>query len=81
VLAVVNRAPDRPVHAAVSLGGAVASGQVTSWRVDGASPTASNDFDRPDAVTVRQEHRTAKTDQLEEEFPPHSLTMLDVELG
>ena len=65
----------------VSLGGAVASGQVTTWRVDGPGVTASNDFDRPDAVSVTQQRRTTKADQLEEDFPPHSLTLLDVELG
>jgi alpha-L-arabinofuranosidase len=81
VLAVVNRSPDNAVRTTVSLGGAVASGQVTTWRVDAADPRASNDFDHPDEVTVTTEHRPAKADQLEEDFPPHSLTLLDVELG
>jgi alpha-L-arabinofuranosidase len=81
VLAVVNRSPDSAVRTTVSLGGAVASGQVTTWRVDGADPRASNDFDHPDEVTVTTRRRTAKADQLEEDFPPHSLTLLDVELG
>ena len=81
VLAVVNRSPDSAVRTTVSLGGAVASGQVTTWRVDGADPRASNDFDHPDEVTVTTQRRTTKADQLEEDFPPHSLTLLDVELG
>jgi alpha-N-arabinofuranosidase len=81
VLAVVNRAPEAAVRTTVSLGGAVASGQVTTWRVDGPGVDASNDFDRPDAVTVEQERRTLKADQLQETFPPHSLTLLDIELG
>jgi hypothetical protein len=42
---------------------------------------ASNDFDHPDAVAVTTERRTTKADQLEEDFPPHSLTLLDIELG
>jgi alpha-N-arabinofuranosidase len=80
-LAVVNRAPEATVHATVTLGGAIVDGQVTTMRVDAASPDARNDFDRPDAVTVREERRTLKADQLEEDFPPHSLTLLVVELG
>ncbi len=42
---------------------------------------ASNDFDHPDAVAVTTERRTAQANQLEQAFLPHSLTLLDIELG
>jgi alpha-L-arabinofuranosidase len=81
VLAVVNRAPQAAVHATVTIGGAAAGGQVTTWRVDAQGPGARNDFDRPDEVTVREERRALEADRLEEAFPPHSLTVLELELG
>lgn len=39
------------------------------------------DLDRPDEVTVREERRALEAGRLEEAFPPHSLTVLEPELG
>jgi alpha-L-arabinofuranosidase len=81
VLAVVNRAPQAAVRATVTIGGAAAGGRVTTWRVEAQSPDTRNDFDRPDEVTVREERRALEAGRLEEAFPPHSLTVLELELG
>jgi alpha-N-arabinofuranosidase len=80
-LAVVNRSPDQAVRATVSLEGAVVSGEVVAHLVTAASPEAGNSFEHPDEVTVRDTRTSTKAQEFEHEFPPHSFTLLDVELG
>jgi len=89
-LAVVNRDRERTVAAAVRLAdGRIAPGAV-AYEVTGASPEASNSFETPQAVGVRerrivpqdgrQEGRASGTqtggDEIVYEFPAHSVAVL-----
>lgn len=78
---VVNRAPDTAVTATLDLGHAEATGTLTSHLVHAPSPELANSFEQPDAVTVHTTKSQVKGGQLEQEFPPHSYTVLTLELA
>jgi alpha-N-arabinofuranosidase len=78
-LMVVNRDPDAAVTARIDLGGMTA-GQVTSHLVHGPNPQAMNSFDAPEEVTVLTKQAAGNGSELEHEFPPHSFTVLQLDL-
>lgn len=80
-LAVVNR--DRVyAHATtIQLSAASARGEMVACEVNGTSPTVSNSFTHPDAVTVRTYHLEASGQQLHYTFPAHSITLLRIHLS
>lgn len=82
VVAVVNRDPGAAVRATLAVGGAV-RGELTSRVVNGAGTDVTNSFEHPDAVTVTEARPLLPADAaarglIEHEFPPHSITQLDV---
>ena len=49
--------------------------------VNGASVDATNSFDTPRVVDVRETRLAARGHRLEHEFPAHSISVLRVPLG
>src|SRR5262245_837679 len=80
-LAVVNRDRDRAHRASVELGEAAVKDDVLVAEVNGASVDATNSFETPRAVDVRETRLTARGHRFEHEFPAHSISVLRVPLG
>ncbi len=76
MLAVVNRARDRDVVAAVDLGHASLAGDVAVAEVNGPSVDAMNSFDQPRAVDVREQRMAHDGHRFEHRFPAHSVSVL-----
>jgi alpha-N-arabinofuranosidase len=74
-VALVNRDRDRDLPVTLDLG-AVISGAVSAWEVNGADVTATNSFETPSAVDVRERKLDARGARLEIMAPAHSVTML-----
>jgi len=79
-LAVVNRDKDRGHEATIDLTQGKAGGDVQLWEVTGPDVTATNSFEDPDAVGVRERRLQATDDMLVYEFPPRSLSILRMQL-
>jgi alpha-N-arabinofuranosidase len=75
-LAVVNRDRDRAHAAVVELGGAVVAGRVAVTEVNGADVSATNSFEAPTRVGVRERQLDATGGRFEYTFPAHSVTVL-----
>ena len=80
-IAVVNRDRDRAHRASIELGEAAAKGDALVSEVNGASVEATNSFDTPRAVDVRESRVSARGHRFEHEFPAHSISVLRVPLG
>jgi len=78
---VVNRDRDRGHRAAIELGDAAVKDDVLVAEVNGASVEATNSFEAPRAVDVRETRLTARGHRFEHEFPAHSISVLRVPLG
>ena len=80
-IGVVNRDRDRRHEATIDLGGATANGEVRIYEVNGPDVDATNSFEHPDRVGVR-EHRCAVTGhRFDYAFPAHSVSVLRVPLA
>jgi alpha-N-arabinofuranosidase len=80
-IGVVNRDRDRAHRAAIDLGGAAAGGEVLVSEINGPGVDATNTFEHPDRVSVREHRRPVSGSRLEHEFPAHSVSVLRVRLG
>ena len=79
-LAVVNRDKDQGHKATIDLGGARIVGGVAVAEVTGPDITATNSFERPDAVGVRERRLEAEGGRLDHEFPARSVSVLRMRL-
>jgi alpha-N-arabinofuranosidase len=75
VVAVTNRHPLDAVETRVEVPGFEA-GSVTLFEVNGPSPTATNSFDAPETVNVKERQLEARGSAIPLTFPPHSLSVL-----
>ena len=80
-LSVVNRDPGQAIPARVRLLDAKATGVMTVHKVTGKGPDAVNTFTRPDAVSVHHAKREVDGGNVDITFPPHSFTLLEVQLA
>jgi alpha-N-arabinofuranosidase len=80
-IAVVNRDRDRAHRASIELGEAASKGDALVSEVNGAGVEATNSFDTPRAVDVRESRVSARGHRFEHEFPAHSISVLRVPLG
>jgi alpha-L-arabinofuranosidase len=78
---VVNRDRDRAHRASIELGDAAIKDDVTLSEVNGADVDATNSFETPRAVDVRETRVAARGHRFEHEFPAHSISVLRVPLG
>ena len=80
-LAVVNRDRERGHRATIELGEAAIKDDGLVAEVNGASVDATNSFETPRAVDVRETRLAARGHRFEHEFPAHSISVLRVPLG
>jgi alpha-N-arabinofuranosidase len=80
-LAVVNRDRERAHAAVVSLSGATVTGRVAVAEVNGPDVSATNSFEAPTRVDVRERHLDASGARFEYTFPAHSVTVLRLSLA
>jgi alpha-L-arabinofuranosidase len=80
-IAVVNRDRDRAHRASIELGDAVVKDDVLVSEVNGANVEATNSFETPRAVDVRESRLSARDHRFEHDFPAHSISVLRVPLG
>ncbi len=78
-LTVVNRDPARDVEAEIDLGGAVVAGSVDVAEVNGPSVDATNSFEAPAAVGVRERRAELRGPRPLHRFPAHSVSVLRFE--
>jgi alpha-L-arabinofuranosidase len=80
-ISVVNRDPEQALDTRIRLDGARAAGPLVVHEVTGDHPEASNSAAEPDAVTTVTVERERSGGELDIRFPPHSFTLLEVQLA
>ena len=80
-VSVVNRDPEQSLDTRIQLDGARAAGPLVVHEVAGDRPEASNSAAEPDAVTTVTVKREMSGGELDIRFPPHSFTLLEVQLA
>jgi alpha-L-arabinofuranosidase len=80
-LSVVNRDPERILPTRIQLHTAKATGKMTGHEVNGAHPGVVNTFEQPNEIGVRRFEQRVKGDVIEVSFPPHSFTVLEMDLA
>lgn len=80
-VSVVNRDPDWPSRARISLGGHKAGGPVVLHEVNGPAVDATNGPDHPDTVSERVREHPADGNHVDIELAPHSLSVLEIDLA
>jgi alpha-N-arabinofuranosidase len=80
-IGVVNRDRDQRHEATIDLGGATVSGELRVFEVNGPDVDATNSFEHPDRVGVREHRRTVGGHRFDYAFPPHSVSVLRVPLA
>ncbi len=80
-LAVVNRDHDRGHAATIELVGVAATGGVLASEVNGPDVRATNSFEHPRLVDVRELRLDLAGPRFEYEFPAHSVTVLRMPLA
>jgi len=75
-LAVIHRDRDRGHTATIELGGAVMTGGLQVSEVSGPDVGATNSFERPSVVGVKERRVELPGGKLEHEFPARSLSVL-----
>ena len=80
-IGVVNRDRDRRHEATIDLGGATASGELRVFEVNGPDVDATNSFEHPDRVGVREHRRAVTGHRFDYAFPAHSVSVLRVPLA
>ena len=79
-VALVNRDRDRDLPVTLDLGAAAIAGAVSGWEVNGPVVSATNSFETPRAVDVREPKLEARGSRLETVLPAHSVTVLRFEV-
>jgi alpha-N-arabinofuranosidase len=74
--ALVNRDRDRDLSTTLDLAGAAIAGPVTAWEVNGPDVGATNSFEHPRRVDVRERKLEAQGAGLALALPAHSITVL-----
>jgi alpha-N-arabinofuranosidase len=80
-IGVVNRDRDQAHTATIDLGSATAAGELRAFEVNGPDVDATNSFEHPDRVGVREHRRAASGHRFDYVFPAHSVTMLRLALA
>ena len=80
-LAVVNRDPDRAIATTIRLLDGTIGSTVLAYEVNGKDPAATNSFEHPKAVDVREPRAEGHGDQVTYAFPAHSVTVLRLPIG
>jgi alpha-L-arabinofuranosidase len=75
-IALVNRDRDRDLPASIEIAGMDVAGAVTLWEVNGPDVGATNSFEDPRRVDVREGRATARPGGLDHVCPAHSITIL-----
>src|SRR5947199_234859 len=79
-VALVNRDRDRDLPVTLDLGAAAIAGAVSGWEVNGPDVSATNSFETPRAVDVRERKLEARGSRLETVLAAHSVTVLRLEV-
>jgi alpha-N-arabinofuranosidase len=79
-LAVVNRDQDQSHKATIDLGGAAVAGDLQVSEVTGPDVGATNSFEQPNLVGVRERQVDGKGSALDHEFPARSVSVLRMRL-
>ncbi len=77
----VNRDPEQTLATRIQLHGARAAGKMTAREVNGADPSVANTFEQPGQIATRGFDQRVKGDSVDIDFPPHSFTVLELELA
>ena len=80
-IGVVNRDRDRGHAATIDLGSAVAAGELRVFEVNGPDVDATNSFEHPHRVAVREHRQAVAGHRLDWTFPAHSASVLRVPLA
>jgi alpha-N-arabinofuranosidase len=80
-IGVVNRDREQRHEATIDLGGAAASGEARIYEVNGPDVDATNSFEHPDRVGVREHRRAVTGHRFNHAFPAHSVSVLRVPLA
>ena len=80
-IGVVNRDRDQGHSATIDLGSAVATGELRVSEVNGPDVDATNSFEHPGRVGVREHRRAVAGHRFDYTFPAHSVTVLRVSLA
>jgi alpha-N-arabinofuranosidase len=80
-IGVVNRDREQHHEATIDLGGAAASGEARIYEVNGPDVDATNSFEHPDRVGVREHRRAVTGHRFDYAFPAHSVSVLRVPLA
>ena len=80
-LAVVNRDRHRAFTARVDLGGALPASAATAWEVNGPDVSATNSFETPNAVDVRESRIELRGSSFHHTFAAHSITLLRLDVA
>ena len=80
-LSVVNRDPEHALATRVALHGGRASGRMTGHEVNGAHPGVINTPEQPGQISVRRFEQRVRGDDFDITFPPHSFTVLELDLA
>jgi alpha-N-arabinofuranosidase len=80
-IGVVNRDRDRGHTATIDLGSAGATGELRAFEVNGPDVDATNSFEHPERVGVREHRRAVTGHRFDYAFPAHSVTVLRVALA
>jgi alpha-N-arabinofuranosidase len=75
-VALVNRDRDRDLSATIEVAGADVAGAVSGFEVNGPEVGATNSFEHPTRVDVRERQATARSGGLDYVCPAHSITLL-----
>ncbi|HEY7040879.1 MAG TPA: alpha-L-arabinofuranosidase C-terminal domain-containing protein [Methylomirabilota bacterium] len=75
-IALVNRDRDRDLTASIEIAGLEVAGEVATWEVNGPDVSATNSFEHPRRVDVREGRTTARPGGLDHVCPAHSITVL-----
>src|SRR3989454_632958 len=79
-VALINRDRDRDLPVTLDLRDAAIAGAVSGWEVNGPDVSATNSFETPRAVDVRERKLEARGSRLETVLPAHSVTVLRFEV-
>jgi alpha-N-arabinofuranosidase len=80
-ISVVNRDPEQAIATCVQLRDARAIGTMTVHEVNGPAPDATNSFTQPQNVSAHNTKREVIGEHIDVVFPPHSFTILEVQLA
>jgi alpha-N-arabinofuranosidase len=75
-VALVNRDRERDQPATIEVAGADVAAGVDGWEVNGPEVGATNSFEHPARVDVRERRATARSGGLDYVCPAHSITLL-----